>query len=380
MGIALRDVGVGHVRVGDHRLVDQVEIDHHLGGVSGVGVGRQRRLLAGPDLGDPLLGNADQPVQHEIVILHALVDHDLDAVLRDLERFDQRGILGNADRRLGLHLGRPVGEGEGLVGEQRADMHLDDAALEDVVAELFQHLRLGGVDDITEIHVVGHAAGEGDLYRLRNRHGRLAGGQRQRDSAGIGAEGHALGHARMGITADDDRPVIDRDVVQHLVDDVGHRVVLVLRITAGDQAEIMHELHQLRRVLGGLEVPDRRGVASRLVGAVDLRRDHGGGHRLQLLRRHRAGGVLRADDIDPHPHIRSGMQRGARRDADGIGVEDFFHRGQALPLDRDLLRRRESGFQRNAQRLAGEGLQHLAEDDGVGPAGADEFHLLRGEG
>ena len=53
MGIALRDVGVGHVRVGDHRLVDQVEIDHHLGGVFGIGVGRQRRLLAGPDLGDP---------------------------------------------------------------------------------------------------------------------------------------------------------------------------------------------------------------------------------------------------------------------------------------------------------------------------------------
>ena len=184
------------------------------------------------------------------------------------------------------------------------------------------------------------------------------------------------------ILNNDENPILEQtySVVQHLVDDVGHRVVLVLRITAGDQAEIIHEPHQLRRVLGGLEIPDRRGVAARLVGAVDLRRDHGGGHRLQLLRRHRAGGVLRADDIDPHPHIRSGMQRGARRDADGIGVEDFFHRGQALPLDRDLLRRRESGFQRNAQRLAGEGLQHLAEDDGVGPAGADEFHLLRGEG
>ena len=74
------------------------------------------------------------------------------------------------------------------------------------------------------------------------------------------------------------------------------------------------------------------------------------------------------------------MKGRAGRDTDGIGVENLFNRGQALPLDRDFLRRRKGGFQRNVQCLAGECLQHLAKDDGVGPAGTDEFQLLRREG
>ena len=259
-------------------------------------------------------------------------------------------------------------------------MDLDDAALEHIVAELLQHLRLRGMDDIAEIHMVGHRAGEGNLDRFRNRHRRLAGGKRQRNGAGICPECHALRHAGVRIAANDDRPVIDGDVVQHLVDDIRHRVVLVFRVAAGDQAEIMHELHQFRRVLGGFEVPDRGRVATRLVGTVDLWRNDGGGHRLQFLRRHQAGGVLRANDIDPHPHIRSRVKRSAGLDTDGIGIEDLFHRGHALPLDRNFLRWSKGGFQRNAERLAGESLQHFAEDDGVGAAGPDEFQLLRRKG
>ena len=46
-----------------------------------------------------------------------------------------------------------------------------------------------------------------------------------RDGAGVGAEGHALGHPGVGVAADDDRPVVDGDVVQDLVDDVRHRRV-----------------------------------------------------------------------------------------------------------------------------------------------------------
>ena len=379
MGVAFRHVRVVHVRVGDHRLVDQVQIHDDLGEVFRVVIGSERRLLARADLGDAGIGLVDQALQRARGILHTLVDHDLDARLGDLQRFDQRLVLADADRGLGLHLGRPVGEGKGLVGQERADMHLDDAALEHVVAALLQHLRLGCVHHIAEVHMRLHPALEGNLDRLRDRHGRLARGQRQRDGARVGAKGHALGHAGMAVAADDDGPVIHGDVVQHLVDHVGHRVIDALRVARGDQAEVVHEFHELRNVFLRLLVPDRGGVAARLIGAVHNGRNDGRGHRLKLLRGHQAGGVLRADDVDAHAHVGSGMQHLARRHADGIAVEDLFDGGQALPFDGDLLVRGKDRRRLDAQRLRGKGLQLLAKDDGVRAAGLHELHLLRGE-
>ena len=87
----------------------------------------------------------------------------------------------------------------------------------------------------------------------------------------------------MRITADDDRPVIHRNIVQNLVDDIRHRVILVLWIAARDQPEIMHELHQLRRIFSSLEIPDRGGVTPRLISTIDLWRNDSCSHRLQFL-------------------------------------------------------------------------------------------------
>ena len=85
VGIALRWVVVVHVGVGDHRLVDLVQVDGELGVVLRVGVGSQRRLFAGLDLADSLVGLVDQALQHGLLVVHSLVDHDLDAITGDLE-------------------------------------------------------------------------------------------------------------------------------------------------------------------------------------------------------------------------------------------------------------------------------------------------------
>ena len=185
--------------------------------------------------------------------------------------------------------------------------------------------------------MVGHCTLEGHLDRFRNRHRRLTGGKRQRNRSRICTKRHTLGHAGMRITADDDRPVIHRNIVQNLVDDIGHRVILVLWIAACDQPEIMHEFHQFRRVFSCLEIPDRGGVTARLIGTIDLRRNHRRGHRLEFLRGHQASCILRSDDIDAHPRIGAGMQHGTRRYTNSIGVEDFFNRCQPLSLHRNFL-------------------------------------------
>ncbi|CAI8255633.1 MAG: Uncharacterised protein [SAR116 cluster bacterium] len=157
-------------------------------------------------------------------------------------------------------------------------------------------------------------------------------------------------------------------------------MIFILRVAAGDQPEIMHEFHQPRGVLGSLEIPDGCGMAARLIGTIHLGRDHRCGHRLEFLRGHQPGGILRADDIHPHAGIGTGMQDGAGCHANGIGIENLFNGRQPLTSDRHFLRWCESRLQRHIQRLASECLQHLAKHNGIGPAGADEFQLLWAEG
>ena len=43
-------------------------------------------------------------------------------------------------------------------------MYFDNAALEDVVTELLQHLCLGCMHDVAEIHVIFHFAFKGYFY------------------------------------------------------------------------------------------------------------------------------------------------------------------------------------------------------------------------
>ena len=129
--------------------------------------------------------------------------------------------------------------------------------------------------------------------------------QREGDGTRIRAKRDALGHPRMGIPADNARPVVDGDVVQDLVNDVGHRVILTLRIAPRDETEFIHEGHEFRRIGLGFLVPYRGGVTAGLIGAVEDRGNGGRGHRFQFLHRHRPGGILRADDIHFHRRVGS---------------------------------------------------------------------------
>ena len=255
-------------------------------------------------------------------------------------------------------------------------MHLDDAALEDVLAvELVEHLRLGCVHHVAEVHVGSHVAFEGDLHRFGDRHRCFASSECERHGARVGAERDAFGHTGVRVAADDDGPVVDCEVVEDLVNHVGERRVLVLWVATRDEAEVVHELHQPRDVLLGLVIPHRCGVAPRLVAAVDDRGDRRGRHHLQLLAGHKAGGVLRANDVDLDSGVGASVQRGAGG-ADGVAVEDLLDCGEALTLVGNFGRWGVDGWCVDAERLCSEGLELLAEDDGIGTAGLHELNLL----
>ena len=193
VGVALGDVVVVDVGVSNHGLVDDVEVDDHFGVVVGVGVGSEWTLFAGADFGYALVGDVDEALEDAFFVVHAFGDHDLDATFRDLEGFDEGVRLGDADGGFCLHFGGPVGEGEGLVGEEGAEVDLDDAALEDVIAaEFIKHLGLGGVDDVAEIHVPLESAFESDFDGLGDGHGGLTGGEGEGDGAGVCSEGDAF--------------------------------------------------------------------------------------------------------------------------------------------------------------------------------------------
>ena len=381
VGVSLGDILVVNVGVGDHGLVDDVEIDHHFGVVFGVGIGSQRRDFAGADFGDALVCDVDEALEDAFFVVHAFVDHDLNASLGDLKRFDKGVGLGDADGGFGLHFSGPVGEGEGLVGEEGAEVDFDDSALEDVVsAEFVEHLGLGGVDDVAEVHVIFEGALEGDFDRLGDGHGGFAGGEGKGDGAGVGSEGHAFGHAGVGVAADDDGAVVHGEVVEDLVDDVGHGVVFVLGVASGDEAEVVHELHELRGVFLGFFVPDGSGVTAGLVGAIDDGGNGGGGHGFELLHGHEAGGVLGTDDIDFDAEVGAGIEGFSGSDADGVAVEDFFNGGESLSIVGNFLGGGVNDGGLNAEGLGGEGLEFFAENDGVGTTGFHELHFLRSEG
>ena len=309
VGVPLGDVFVVDVGVGNHRLVDDVEVHFKLRVVFRIVVRRQRGFLARLNLCNALVRLVNEALEHALGVVHAFVNHDLDAALGDVQRLNEGLWLRDADGGLGLHLCRPVGERKRLVGRQGADVHFDDAALEDVFsAEVLEHLGLGGVDNVAEVHVALHFTFERHFHRFRNRHGRLTRGQRQGHRARVGSEGHAFRHARVAVPANDDGPVVHRQVVEHLVDDVGHGVVFALRVASCDEPKVVHELHQTRDVLLCLEVPHRRRVATRLVRSVHNGRDGGRRHHLELLRGHQPRGVLRTHNVDFGTDVRASVQ------------------------------------------------------------------------
>ena len=98
------------------------------------------------------------------------------------------------------------------------------------------------------------------------------------------------------------------------------------------------------------------------------------------MRRHQAGRVLRANDVDFDTDIGSGVQDLARRVANCVLVEDLFDGRQSLSFVRDLFGGRKNGRHINSQRLGRKGLKFLAEDDRVRTSGSHELHLLRSQG
>ena len=68
-----------HIWVRDHRFVDLIQIHNNLGEIFRVGVWHQRRFFARPDLRDTGVCAINQTLQHVCIVIHALVDHDLDA-------------------------------------------------------------------------------------------------------------------------------------------------------------------------------------------------------------------------------------------------------------------------------------------------------------
>ena len=118
------------------------------------------------------------------------------------------------------------------------------------------------MNHISEINVILHLSREGDFHRFRDRHRCLTGRQCQGHRSGVSTECNALGHSSVRVSSNDDRPIIDRNVVENFVDHIGQRSIFPIRISSGDQAEVIHELHQPGDVLLGLLVPDRSRVAT----------------------------------------------------------------------------------------------------------------------
>jgi len=118
VSVSLGDVVVVDVWVGDHWFVDDVEVDDHFGVILGVGIGGEWWGFARLDFGDARVGEIDEALEDLFFVIHAFADHDLDAAFGDLEGFDEGVGLGDTDGGFCLHFGGPVGEGEGLVGEE----------------------------------------------------------------------------------------------------------------------------------------------------------------------------------------------------------------------------------------------------------------------
>ncbi len=284
------------------------------------------------NLCNALVRLVNETLKHLAIIIHPLIDHDLDTALSDLDRLNECRILRNTDRRLCLHLSCPVGECECLVRGQRSKVNLDDTSLEDVLTELIKHLSLCCVNNVTEVHVVLHFTLEGHLHGFRNRHGGFTRSKRESHGAGIRTKRNPLGHTCVGVSTDGDIPVVDGEVVEHLVDHVCHRVVFTLRVTCCDQTKLLHEAHQAWNVRLCLLVPNRSRVTTRLVGTVNDWRNDGGSHRFQLLRRHQTCGVLRTNDVDLDTYVRTCMESLLASHTHSIAVEDLFNGSEPLPL------------------------------------------------
>ena len=52
----------------------------------------------------------------------------------------------------------------------------------------------------------------------------------------------------MAVATDNNGPIIDGDIVQHFVNDIGHGVILAFRVARRNQAKLIHKGHEARRI------------------------------------------------------------------------------------------------------------------------------------
>ena len=69
----------------NHRLVDDIKIDNHLSVITGVGVGGEWGALLGANTHNTVVGDCDQALKNFFLVVHALIDHDLNSGLGDFK-------------------------------------------------------------------------------------------------------------------------------------------------------------------------------------------------------------------------------------------------------------------------------------------------------
>ena len=157
-------------------------------------------------------------------------------------------------------------------------------------------------------------------------------------------------------------------------------MVFALRIPCGNQAEIVHEIHQLGNICLSLFIPYRCSVTARLVRTVYCGGYNRGRHGFQFLRGHQSGGVLRTHNIYLHPNIGTCVQNGACFHTYHIFVKYFLDRGQALSGFRYFTGGCINTWNINAQSTCCKTLQLLTKYNRVGSTCPYELLLLRGQG
>ena len=93
MGISLGNIIVIYIRIGDHWLIDYIQIDYEFAVVLGIAVRSKGRLFTRTNLVNPTVCNIDQSLEYAGRVVHSLIDHHLDATLSNLQRFYERIVL-----------------------------------------------------------------------------------------------------------------------------------------------------------------------------------------------------------------------------------------------------------------------------------------------
>mmetsp|Transcript_58183 Transcript_58183/g.161157 ORF Transcript_58183/g.161157 Transcript_58183/m.161157 type:complete len:626 (+) Transcript_58183:355-2232(+) len=351
------------VRAADDRLLDVGEVNVEDLGVLGALVGLEELRRVDPRLHG--VGAAREGAG----IAVALRDHPAEHDDVRLEVLDDRLLIKLDGAASGRAFRRGVRELEGLLALEVAEaLDLEDTAREDVLLALLldgEVARLDGVvrdgvDEVTEGDARLHVTLEAHEHRLGHvqRHG--AGGRRECDEARARRERDADRKAGVRVAAGANR-VRQEHAVEPRVDDSVARAKRDAAAVADEVGERVMGDHIDRLGVGG-------GVAEGLHHEVGAEAE--AGEVLELVARHGAGGVLRAD----RGHLRLTVH--AREHA--LALRQAARAAHHLLREREALHRRGVGLGQaecvgrwKAERLAGAAGEATADDERDAPAGLD---------